>query len=257
MRPAGVIVKLCLFTVCMVLPAHAHGDEPTCHDLRNTVDSSLAIRAETGRKEDDWEKRRQALVLQYRKLTEERDRLASDEAKAGQRINMVKEENARMERMIAQSDRIEKELDMHLTDVVRRLRESINNGLPFLRKERTDRIDALDEALLKPETSLSEKYRRVAEVLRIEAEYGHGCEVYRQSIVIDGQPAACDILRLGRVALFYCTPDGTRAGMFDPEKNAWVALHKERSAIKKAVEMASKQRSIEFVQLPIGRITAP
>jgi len=64
-----------------------------------------------------------------------------------------------------------------------------------------------------------------------------------------------DVLRLGRVALFWRTPDGARAGVYDPGAAAWVERDSgERRRIGLALEMATRTRPIEVVDLPLGRI---
>ncbi|MBW2036540.1 MAG: DUF3450 family protein [Deltaproteobacteria bacterium] len=64
-----------------------------------------------------------------------------------------------------------------------------------------------------------------------------------------------DILRLGRLSLFCQTPDGKLVGHYDRAAGRWGLLpSKYRRQINRAVEMARRERTIDLVRLPIGRI---
>ena len=65
-----------------------------------------------------------------------------------------------------------------------------------------------------------------------------------------------EILRVGRLALFFRTPDGKMAGHWDRVVAEWMVLpDKYRSSINDAMEMSLKRRTVEMVNLPLGGIT--
>ena len=74
-------------------------------------------------------------------------------------------------------------------------------------------------------------------------------------IVVDGTEIWADVLRVGRLALFWRTPDTSRAGSFDPAAGAWIELDRgDHRAISRAMEIAARMRPIEVIGLPLGRI---
>ena len=96
------------------------------------------------------------------------------------------------------------------------------------------------------------------EALQVETEYRHTVEVYPEEIEIAGEKKMVEILRLGGLALFWRSPDGGSIGEYDRLTQEWQPLDKRyQNAINKAMEIALKQRTIEMVSLPIGRIGAP
>jgi hypothetical protein len=113
--------------------------------------------------------------------------------------------------------------------------------------------------LAQPDTSIAERSRRVMEAIKVETEYGQTIEVYQDTIGIGGpdedQPIMADILRVGRLGLFWRTPDGNTVGEWDRVAGQWTPLPKKyRRAINDAMEMALKRRTIDMVNLPLGRI---
>ncbi len=114
--------------------------------------------------------------------------------------------------------------------------------------------------MVQPEAGFAEKYRRLMEALEIEADYGQTTEVYQQSIMLDegtnDQMVMVDILRVGRLALFFRTPNGQKVGHWDRANEKWALLpDKYRRNINSAMEMALRRRTVEMVKLPLGRIT--
>ena len=108
-----------------------------------------------------------------------------------------------------------------------------------------------------PDTSSSELFRRIMEAVLVEAEYGNTVEVYREKININEKQIMACIFRLGRISLFFKTPDNRLTGYFNPGSGKWVELpEKYNREIGNAIEIAAKRRSIELVTLPVGRIAA-
>ena len=148
-------------------------------------------------------------------------------------------------------------MQSYLASVVAQLEEFIKKDIPFLLKERDARLASIKETLALPDKPAAEKYRRAMEALQIEAEYGRSVEVYQDTIDLNGQSVLMDIMRLGRLSLFCQTPDGM-VGHYDRSAGRWVSLpSKYRREINNAVDMARRQRTIDLVRLPIGRISIP
>jgi hypothetical protein len=131
----------------------------------------------------------------------------------------------------------------------------VEQDLPFLREERQSRLAYLREEIVNPGTIGAEKLRRLLEALMIEMNYGSTVEVTQEQIEIGGETLFVDVLRLGRISLFWRTTDGERAGEFDRAGNRWVEFpSKYNRAIGEAMEMATRVRPVEMTSLPLGRI---
>ncbi len=229
----------------------------TGDQVRQTVEQSIDVLQKAQQQEDAWAGQRADLLARYQSLQAEKKRL--ERAREGLEQRLAFEEKAMVEaRRKAEGARwIELELQGYLESVVARLEEFIRKDLPFLPAERSQRIASVKECLMRPDSGGAEKYRRVMEALQIEAEYGRSAEVYPDSVSIDSELLTLEMLRLGRTALFWRTPEGTRAGHYDPATGAYAPLdsryHRE---IEKAMAIARRERTTELVRLPVGRIVA-
>ncbi len=149
----------------------------------------------------------------------------------------------------------------HLEAVSARLSQLPSEGLPFLLEERGQRIRALEAILSETEVTCAQKCRQVLEALRVEAEYGHSVEAYRDKIQpspAGTPPIMADILRVGRLALFWQTPDGNTVGHWNPDTGTWAQLPAHyRKHVNAAMDMAHKHRAVDLVTLPMGKLIRP
>lgn len=231
------------------------GAAETGDRVRQTVEQTIDVMQKAQQQEDAWAEQRADLLARFQSLQAEKKRL--ERTREGLEQRLAFEEKALLEaRRKAEGARwIEHELQGYLESVVARLEEFIRKDLPFLPAERSQRIASVKECLMRPDSGVAEKYRRVMEALQIEADYGRSAEVVQDRVLIDGKPLMVDILRLGRIAVFWRTPDGSRAGHFDPATGEYEPLdsryHRE---IEKAMQIARRERTTDLVRLPLGRI---
>lgn len=161
---------------------------------------------------------------------------------------------AELKRRKAEAQKICMELEPFLETIVDKLEEQVNADLPFLNKERTQRITFLRDSLDDYHLELSEKLRRVFEALQVETEYGRNVETTSEQIELDGIPTTVSVFRLGRTALYYQTEDGNSSGYWDRHNKIWVPVNTEFSRdIQKAKDMASRKRAVELISLPIAQ----
>jgi hypothetical protein len=249
---------LAMIASSVVFPARAHaGDDPL--KIHTTRVKEIEVRQKIQKNEDQWAENKVELVARYQALKSEEKGLQKAKAIFEKQVRARQSQRSEIKRQMTETDRIRDTLQSRLDEVMIRLAESIGRDLPFLLRERSDRIDVVNEILAQPDASFAEKYRRVMEVLKIETEYGQSVEVYQQAISIDGKTdhptVVVDILRVGRLALFFRTPDGQMVGNWDLASANWTVLDKKyRRHINDAMEMALRRRTVEMVKLPLGRI---
>jgi hypothetical protein len=229
--------------------------------IHATEVKAIEIHRQIQKQEDQWADEKSELKMRYHRLQAEETSLARKKTILEGHVDALAAQQREAERKIVEGARIGENLQAHLESVVARLEENIARDLPFLPDERAQRINEINNVLAQPETSIAEKCRRVMEALKVEAEYGHTVEVYQEIIEIDGQspdqPVMADILRVGRLALFWRTPDGSTVGHWDRTTGKWAVLPKAcRRHINDATEMALRQRTVDMVKLPLGRIAA-
>jgi septal ring factor EnvC (AmiA/AmiB activator) len=133
------------------------------------------------------------------------------------------------------------------------LEQFIHLDMPFLLDERQQRVAHLRDNLGRANLSAAEKFRQVLEAYKIESEYGTRIDSYSETVNVEGQEREVNILRVGRIALMYQTPDQKVTGAWDQKTRQWLVLEDRgyRSAMAKGIRMAKKQAAVDILSLPI------
>jgi len=225
-------------------------------DLKKTVDGTVDIQRQIKSKQDGWAAERAELIARYRTATAHVEYLENRKTLQEKEALALEAAVAEIERRLQESDRLNASLEDTLSAIVMRLETWIDHDVPFLPEERVHRVNAVKDEMAKPDVNGAEKLRRVLEALQVEAQYGETVEVHTGQIEVGGEKVFVDLLRIGRVSVFWRTPDGKRVGEFDRGTGQWVELPRKYSrTIGLALEMASRMRPVEIISLPLGRIT--
>jgi len=132
------------------------------------------------------------------------------------------------------------------------LEQSIALDIPFLMEERTRRVAALKETLERSDVSVAEKFRKVMEAYQIEMDYGSSNEYYVQSLEIDGSVREYNMLRIGRIGLYFQSDDTSMTGWWNAELGAFEELGNEhRNEVRKGIRVARQLIAPELVLLPV------
>ncbi len=189
-------------------------------------------------------------------------------------LHEYREINAKLEEMQAYNDQLQREVKDQEAEIVRLDTERleieqtrrhlvpmmldmrdvftkfVDLDTPFLPDERKMRVEQLQKVMDRSDVPLAEKFRRLIEAYRVEAEYGYSIESYRGELVTD-KTRTVDFLRLGRVGLYYLTLDGKESGFYNPKSQNWQILTSEfNEPIKDGLLMARKQLPPNLVILP-------
>ena len=151
-----------------------------------------------------------------------------------------------------QVDVINRQIFPLMTRMIDGLEQSIQLDIPFLMEERTDRVDNLKEIMQRSDVSVAEKFRKVMEAYQIENDYGSSSETYRQSLTIDDTTRDYNMLRIGRIGLYFQSDDSRITGAWDADQGAFVILGNEhRNEIKKGIRMAKDLIAPELLLIPV------
>ena len=136
------------------------------------------------------------------------------------------------------------------------LRKFIELDIPFLLEERINRVNNLDDLILRSDVTTAEKYRKVFEAYQIESDFGKTIENYSSYISLDDQEIAVDYFRLGRLGLFYRTPDGDETGYWNEFEERWIHVGNDLDKdIKNALDISNRQAPPNFISLPLKPIS--
>jgi hypothetical protein len=132
------------------------------------------------------------------------------------------------------------------------LEQSIALDIPFLLDERTDRIENLKDILERSDVSVAEKFRKVMEAYQIENDYGSSNEYYTSTLELNGTPREYNMLRIGRVGLYFQSDDTSVTGWWNAEKGEFEELGNEhRNEVRKGIRVARQLIAPELILLPV------
>ena len=200
------------------------------------------------------------------KISDETDSLLSQYRTALKQIDSLDLYNQQMRELLVaqdveyasladQLDRVE-EVGRSVTPLMIRMIDSIEKfvelDVPFLIKERKDRVAGLRKLMARADVTTSEKYRQIMSAYQIENEYGRTIEAYRDGLMLDDRETTVDFLRFGRIALVYQSLDESKYGVWDQETRSWIPLDSDyRSAIRQGLRVARKASAPDLISLPL------
>lgn len=128
----------------------------------------------------------------------------------------------------------------------------IDQDLPFKREQRRDSVSQVRQDLYRQDKTIAEKYRRLLEIYQQEAEYGRSMETYTGEIPLAGKPLTVELLRVGRIGLFYRSLDLSNYGYWNKLKGDWEGLpSSDNFELAKAYKVAAKRSAPELLELPL------
>jgi hypothetical protein len=200
-------------------------------------------------------------------LTEETRQLLGDYKIVLKEIEGLRVYNRQLERQIGNQEKemiglstaidevtvIERQITPLMLRMIDGLEQFVSLDMPFLIKERNARVDRLREMMDRADVAVSEKFSQVLRAYQIENDFGRTMETYGDTIVIDGTERKVDILKVGRVALVYQTPDGSETGMYNRNKSSFEAIDDDdyQASIRQGIRMARQQATQDMFSIPV------
>jgi hypothetical protein len=155
-----------------------------------------------------------------------------------------------------QVDVINRQIFPLMTRMIDGIEQSVKLDVPFLMDERTERIETLHDIMERSDVSVAEKFRKVMEAYQIENDYGSSAEWYRQTLTLeDGTTRDYNVLRIGRVGLYFQSDDTKITGRWDNDARAWVIDNGARNEVRKGLRMAKQLIAPELILIPVPAAT--
>ncbi len=128
--------------------------------------------------------------------------------------------------------------------------------LPYRLEEHPQAIAELRRDLDRGDLDLGTRYERVLERYTQALADGRQVEVYSGTSPSNTEEIV-DFLKIGRLALFYRSPDGQHGGAWDAARQQWVHLGgDEMPALARAMRTVRKETPPELLRLPLQAPTA-
>ena len=257
------LIGRCLLALVLIListiPAHAEEISGKTEGVKTFIEGpvhrALQIEQTTQADQSQWREEREKKSRVFEGLDAQINALKTQKARQIDQQTSLTARIAQKKQQLSDSAQISAQLSPFLDHLLERLQALFHRDLPFLQKERTKRLETLATLSHDPEVPVSERFRRVMEALMVEAGYGQTIDVYQQTIDLSGQDTLVNIFRLGRLSLFYQTLDKKLCGFYNTAQKEWVPLANDYlKAIQDAVDIGSKRKPVEILDLPLGRI---
>ena len=136
------------------------------------------------------------------------------------------------------------------------LDQTVQLDIPFLKEERTDRVNNLKDIMERSDVSVAEKFRKVMEAYQIENDYATSVDEYKQTITLgDGSTRDYNMLRIGRIGLYFQSEDTAITGRWDKESEDWIVDDSARNEVRKGLRMAKQLIAPELILVPVSAAT--
>ena len=150
-----------------------------------------------------------------------------------------------------QVDVINRQIFPLMTRMIDGLEQSVELDVPFLLNERRERVAKLHDIMERSDVSVAEKFRKVMEAYQIENDYGSSSETYEQTLTFGDDTRSYNILRIGRVGLYFQSDDAKITGRWDNNNREWVRDDSSRNEVRKGLRMAKQLIAPEIIVIPI------
>ena len=190
------------------------------------------------------------LIAEYRIVLQRIDALRVYNQQVSELIASQEEEMTSLRRQIDDVELVGREVTPLMLGMLDAIENFVELDVPFLPKERSDRMADLHEVMLRADVTDAERYRRIVEAYQIENEFGRTIEAYQGELNRDGSTRQVDFLRVGRVGLYYQTLDGNETGAWDQKQKEWTDASKSASGVRLGIRMANKQTAPDLLRLP-------
>ena len=138
-----------------------------------------------------------------------------------------------------------------MTRMIDGLDQSVQLDIPFLMAERTKRMNDLKAIMERSDVTVAEKFRKVMEAYQIENDYGTSSEHYEESLTIDGATRSFNMLRIGRIGLYFQSDDTKITGRWNNDSRSWEIDNSARNEVRKGLRMARQLIAPELIVIPV------
>lgn len=233
--------------LCTPLLAVGVASAATVADVAKTSDQWASARTDSQKKVDALAQERGDLSDKYRATLRESEGVRLYIQQLQQQIKSQADEVATIHDEISSIERTSIDILPLMQNMLASLQKFVSMDMPFLLDERRTRLQKLNDMMPRADVTVSEKYRRIVEAYQIEMDYGRTIEAYTEDI--NGKRV--DVLRVGRVAMLYQTPDAKETAYWDLQKGQWVVDNHYKNGVRDGLKIARKQTSPDLLSVPV------
>lgn len=221
-------------------------------DVMKEGSAWLSAQRESQQRVDRYDNQTRDTEAEYQRLLRQIEGLEAYNRQLLTQVEAQETEIARTDASISKATEVDRQLLPLLINMVDTYAELVRVSQPFLPVERADRIAFLRETVDRADVAAAEKFRQVLDAYMTELAYGNTIEAYGDTIRTDQGEREVQVLRLGRIGLFYQTADRLHTGRWNHELGQWEALGPEfRNGVYQAIRIANKLTAPSLLSLPL------
>lgn len=241
-------LSIAVIGLAMTGLAHAESVRDVLHDGQDW----LVAQKESQAKVDGYVNETEEAAAEYQRLLRQIEGLEAYNRQLQTQIDVQEAEIARTDASISKATEVDRQLLPLLNNMVDTYAELVEVSPPFLPVERQDRVAFLNETIDRADVSAAEKFRQVLDAYMTELAYGNTIEAYTDTIAAEGGELEVNVLRLGRIGLFYQTADRLYTGRWNAVAGQWESLGPEfRNGIYQAIRVAEKLTAPSLLSVPL------
>lgn len=240
------VLALALGAMAPPLPAQV---APALEASKQAVNDTAASQARIDKLDDQA----QTLLNDYRANLKQLEQLRRYNESQRRQVEAQEKELASLRLDIDNISGLQRSVQPLMGDMLDGLERLVAADLPFLPAERQARVTRLRGLMDDPDKSPAQRYRLIVEAYQIENEYGRTIEAYRGDVTVgETTYENVELLRVGRVALFFKTDDDQVLKRYDPASGEWRDLDRGYlDDIKTGLRMAREQIPPDLLPVPL------
>jgi hypothetical protein len=200
-------------------------------------------------------------------LSDASDELISEFGTEAKLVDGLEIYNAGLRRTIAEQEKTIAEYDVAIGEAAElqrqiaplmmrmmdALEQFVDLDLPFEIDSRKDRLSQVRASFDRSDVNIASKFSAVLQAYQAENNSGRSLDAYTDVLPINGVERDVDILKVGRIGMYYQTSDSSSTGVWNKATGQWDELGAEfRRPVREGIRMARQETQIEILDLPIS-----
>jgi ElaB/YqjD/DUF883 family membrane-anchored ribosome-binding protein len=221
-------------------------------DSLGVVSATNKSAADSQQKIDELSRETRNLLEDYRKLLDGSEYQAAFTRELEQLEQAQQEQLESLRDQIAQARITQQRIVPLMRSMADALEKFVVLDVPFHQEERITGVLDLKARLMRPDITVSAKFRLLLEAYQLEQDYGGNIESWRGPLQLGGEELSVEYLRIGRVALYFQTLDGSRSGYWGVAEQQWLVLDETYNrGLSQALRMAQNITAPQLLNLPL------
>ncbi|MGM0427422.1 MAG: DUF3450 domain-containing protein [Thermodesulfobacteriota bacterium] len=241
---------LCFFCVGQAKPSAA---DKSPAGVKKTSEQTVATDVETQKAVDAWAEEEKKLLEKIDHQERNLKRIAWEQNKTSEYIQTLENKITELREEAEEMEKIKAELLPILDQGLERLTTYVQTDIPFDKARRLKRIEDAGHTLNDYDAGLLAKTRSLLDAIAGEVDFGYSVDIKETEVEIEGRSTRVTLLKVGRVGLYALSMNTEKAYVWNPQKKAYLPVHKGVRDIDEAIQLVEKIRIIDLTKLPMGR----